>query len=124
MDASVHKAAIAKEWNKSQQPDREEQAFYEGLNPKVRLELTRMRIKDVEDSIKYISEFETKLLNEQRYQINKIPFNNNSSVSGTRNQTTKWCKFHRSTSHNTVECFKKRKIQKNPNVGKRNQTID
>lgn len=121
---AVLKAGTAKGWNKSQQTDRMDQPFLQGLNKKVRLKLSRLRIKGTEPIIEYISEIVTQILNEAALEPSTECKSTSFILEQSKEVKTKWCKMHRNGTHSTEECLSTQKDSKAREVEKKSSSMN
>ncbi|KAI5155191.1 hypothetical protein ENBRE01_3499, partial [Enteropsectra breve] len=120
---AIQRAAIAKKWNKSQQKDREEEAFWEGLSKKTRLEMACPSQSGSACITEYISKIEEKIIQETTLERLE-PRTNKRIMTATAQATNpmmkgKWCNMHKTSAHDNTECF----MQKKRNAAKKRPII-
>lgn len=110
IDELTNKLAVMRHYTMNQINEKREETFYQGLDDLTKLEMTRLNIITYKEMYQVITETEKLLIQQysykQRYDYNEDTTNKGYKKNYEKYVKKKWCKIHRSRSHNTEECRK------------------
>ena len=109
---TIHKLAVCKGWNKSQQTDREEEKFFEGLSRTTHIEIIKLGLTKKEEIVSYISRVEESAITNFMTRKEFISANKTHHSRPEPAVQGKWCSKHRTTKHDNTECFSQSKVEK------------
>ncbi|KAG0435158.1 hypothetical protein DMUE_4851 [Dictyocoela muelleri] len=101
-----------------------ETKFLENITTETRIRMSEMEKETSKDIVNYISKVEETIHNDRRYNkhkdISKLYERKNNIETEDRN---KYCSFHKTKTHNTADCFGKKRSENENKFNSNNNLI-